>query len=229
MEYSENALLIIEDDKEISAMLSEFLSQNGFITYVTANGLDGLRRAQSGLYCCVLLDLMLPYKNGDVVLKELRAVSDVPVIILSAKGLTQNKIELLGLGADDYMTKPFDLDELLARILANIKRFGHVAKLKDTTLSYGHIAVDTAAKTVTAYGKKVNLTAKEYSILELMLLNRRKVFSKKNLFESIWGQQYSYDNDTINTHISNLRKKLGGDVIETVWGMGYKMKTLEKL
>lgn len=229
MESIKNSILIVEDDKEISAMLSDFLSQNDFEPDIAANGPEGLRMALSGSYCCVLLDLMLPYKSGDEVLKELRAASGVPVIVLSAKGLTQNKIDLLKLGADDYITKPFDLHELLARIHANMKRYGNGGQNQNTLLLFGTISMDTAAKTVAVKGQQVDLTAKEYAILELMLKNQEKVFSKQNLYESVWGEQYAYDNDTINTHISNLRKKLGSDLIKTVWGMGYKLNALENL
>jgi len=225
MNSSNNTILIIEDDKEISSMLSEFFLQNAFIPSVAANGPTGLKMALSGSYNCVLLDLMLPYKSGDEVLKELRASSDVPVIVLSAKSLTQNKIDLLGLGADDYMTKPFDLHELLARVQTNIKRYDNTLNLQNMgLLCFGPISIDTDAKSVTVNGQQVDLTAKEYAILELMLKNPEKVFSKQNLYESVWGEQYTYDNDTINTHISNLRKKLDSNIIKTIWGMGYKMK-----
>ena len=224
MNSSNNTILIIEDDKEISSMLSEFFLQNAFIPSVAANGTTGLKMALSGSYNCVLLDLMLPYKSGDEVLKELRASSDVPVIVLSAKSLTQNKIDLLGLGADDYMTKPFDLHELLARVQTNIKRYGNTLNLQNMgLLCFGPISIDTDAKSVTVNGQQVDLTAKEYAILELMLKNPEKVFSKQNLYESVWGEQYTYDNDTINTHISNLRKKLDSNIIKTIWGMGYKL------
>ena len=216
-------VLIIEDDREIADMLSEFLVQNGFGPYIASSGTEGLRMALSEKYCCVLLDLMLPYKSGDELLKELRKTSDVPVIVLSAKGLTRDKIELLGLGADDYMTKPFDLNELLARIHANIKRFGSGARESELVLRFCGVAMDTGAKIVMLEGEQIELTAKEYAILELMLRNSNKVFSKQNLYESVWGEPYAYDNDTINTHISNLRKKLGADMIKTIWGMGYKL------
>ena len=125
-------------------------------------------------------------------LKELRKISDVPVIVISAKGLTQNKIELLGLGADDYVTKPFDLHELLARIKANVKRAsGERGNAKETTLRYGTLCMDMVAKAVTFDGKQVELTAKEFAMLELMLKNPTKVFSKQNLYESVWGEPYA--------------------------------------
>ena len=223
-------ILIIEDDKEISGVLTEFLKQSGFETVAAYNGSDGLSRAVSGEFRLILLDIMLPYKSGDEVLAELRRVSDVPVIVLSAKGLTQNKIELLTLGADDYMTKPFDLQELLARIQANIKRSAGAAAVGAERITYGAVEIERSGKTVRLAGELLDLTAKEYAILELMTRNPRKVFSKQNLYESVWGETYAYDNDTINTHISNLRRKLkGADYIETVWGMGYKLKALKIL
>ena len=226
MEPSIKTILIIEDDKEISSMISEFLTQNEFASDVAPNGVDGLHMALNGAYSCILLDLMLPYKSGDEVLKELRNVSDAPVIVLSAKGLTQSKIDLLKLGADDYMTKPFDLHELLARIHANIKHM-NINYCSQTPIYFGSIIMDTTAKTVTINEQQADFTAKEYAILELLLKNPGKVFSKQNLYESVWGEPYIYDNDTINTHISNLRKKLDGQVVKTVWGMGYKLNTLE--
>ena len=228
MESTPGTILIIEDDREISSMLSEFLSQNGFVTKVAANGVEGLRAAVGGAYACILLDLMLPYKSGDEVLKELRKVSDTPVIVLSAKGLIRSKIELLELGADDYMTKPFDLHELLARMNANIKHVNG-KRCCGAPVCFGAIAMDTAKKMVRIHEQPVELTAKEYAILELMLQNPEKVFSKQNLYESVWGEPYAYDNDTINTHISNLRKKLGSQVVKTVWGIGYKLNSLENL
>ncbi|MDR2888379.1 MAG: response regulator transcription factor [Lachnospiraceae bacterium] len=216
-------ILIIEDDKEIATMLSEYLTRNGFCTQVAGNGPEGLHQALTASFDCLLLDLMLPYKSGDVVLKQLREASQVPVIVLSAKGLTQNKVELFALGADDYLTKPFDLDELLARIHAHIKRYHAGTNLVEPARAFGPVTIDPTAKTATVSGRPLNLTAKEYAILYLLIKNPAKIFSKQNLYESVWGEQYSYDNDTINTHMSNLRKKIGLDLIKTVWNMGYKL------
>ncbi|GHV48983.1 DNA-binding response regulator [Clostridia bacterium] len=226
---AEKDILIVEDNIEISGMLSEFLRQNDFVPTAVFNGLDGLRLASSGEFALVLLDIMLPFKNGDEVLRELRLASDVPVIILSAKGLTFDKIELLNLGADDYMTKPFDLNELAARIGANIRRkTPAVPGINRLTYKNFGLVLDSEKFAAEVDGKPLNLTAKEYEILALMLANPDKVFSKQNLYESVWGETYAYDNDTINTHISNLRKKLESaginDMIETVWGIGYKLK-----
>jgi DNA-binding response OmpR family regulator len=226
-------ILIVEDDKEISDMLLDFLSKNGFVADAVPNGLLGLKQVASGDYSLILLDLMLPFKSGDEFLREIRQFSDVPVIVLSAKSLTQDKIDLLHLGADDYVTKPFDLNELLARILSNIKRYSGNRSTENNVITYGKMSLNTTGKELIVNGITVSLTAKEYDLLELMLSNPKKVFSKQNLYESVWGELYAYDNDTINTHISNLRRKLKDasveDYIETVWGIGYKMKSLEIL
>ena len=223
-------ILVIEDDKEISDMLLDFLSKNGFIAEIAHDGLLGLKQAASKDYSLILLDLMLPFKSGDELLREMRRFSDVPVIVLSAKSLTQDKIDLLRLGADDYVTKPFDLNELLARILSNIKRYNGNCSTESSAITYGQMSLDTTSKELTVDGVAVSLTAKEYDLLELLLSNPKKVFSKQNLYEGVWGEPYAYDNDTINTHISNLRRKLkdasAEEHIETVWGIGYKIKSI---
>ena len=155
-------------------------------------------------------------------LRKRRKFSDVPVIVVSAKSLTFNKVELLRLGADDYLTKPFDLDELLARIERNLLR-----SQKDTPnlcLTFGELSINTSSKIVTVADEIIVLTAKEYQLVELLAKYPDKVFSKQNLYESIWQEPFARDNDVINTHISNLRKKLKGEGcrIKTIWGLGYR-------
>ncbi len=222
-------ILIVEDDKEISNMLQDFLSKNQYETSCALNGLDGMKLAVEKEWDLIILDLMIPYKSGDELLRELRAVSDVPVLVVSAKSLIQTKVELLRLGADDYMTKPFDLNELLARIEANIKRYqkSSACGTEAQLIQHGALSLNQSTKEIHANDVLLTLTAKEYHLLALMLLNPQKVFSKQNLYESVWNETYAYDDNTINTHISNLRKKIkeavGTEVIETVWGMGYKL------
>ncbi len=221
-------VLIIEDDLEIASMLVQFLSKNGYGVVTADNGLQGLQQAKEGCYDLVLLDLMLPYKSGDELLRALREVSTVPVLVLSAKTLTQTKIELLQLGADDYITKPFDLYELLARMEVHLRRTDKTTA--PATLRHGELTLDIQAKQVQVKGIPLALTAKEFSLLQLMMQTPDKVFSKQNLYESVWQEAYAYDDNTINTHISNLRKKIKEagqvDYIETVWGMGYRLAKL---
>ncbi len=223
-------ILIVEDDKEINSLLGEYLGGLGYETLSVHNGLDAVRviREQQEL-SLVLLDLMLPFKSGDVVLGEIRTFTQLPVIVLSAKSTVQSKVDVIRLGADDYLTKPFDLDELAVRIEAVLRRCGgRGEKTAGKTLIHKALTLDTDAKTVTVKGSELSLTVKEYEILLLMLSNPTKLFSKANLFESVWGEPYFSDDKTIKVHMSNLRskiKKLDPDeeYIETVWGMGYKL------
>ena len=172
---------------------------------------------------------MLPYKSGDAVLQELRSFSSLPVIVISAKDTVQNKLDLFHMGADDYLTKPFDLDEVLVRVEAVLRRCGSSeAQRAPEILQAGKLAVDTESKTASVDGQELVLTAKEYGILELLMRYPHKVFSKANLFESIRNEEYACEDNTLNVHMSNLRNKLKAadpetEYIKTVWGMGYRM------
>ncbi len=220
-------ILVIEDDKEINALLCSVLSEAGYHSKSAFNGLDGIKYATTETFQLILLDLMLPYKNGEEVLRQIRGYSNTPVIVISAKDMVHTKIDLLRLGADDYIIKPFDIDEVIARIEAVLRRFNNTPPVKEL-LSFQDIVMDSDSKRVTVSGRNVSLTAMEYSILELLIKNPKKIFSKRNLFESISGEEYlSYDN-TVNVHISNLRHKLreagaSDKYIETVYGMGYRL------
>ena len=190
-----------------------------FFTLTGANAIERIKELSPDL---IILDLMLPFISGDELIRNIRKFSDVPVIVVSAKSLTFNKVELLRLGADDYLTKPFDLDELLARIERNLLR-----SQKDTPnlcLTFGELSINTSSKIVTVADEIIVLTAKEYQLVELLAKYPDKVFSKQNLYESIWQEPFARDNDVINTHISNLRKKLKGEGcrIKTIWGLGYR-------
>ncbi|MCX7748822.1 MAG: response regulator transcription factor [Clostridia bacterium] len=220
-------ILIVEDNKDVNKMLSEVLVGKGYLVYSAYTGVDGLKEIKSQEYDLILLDIMLPYKSGDEVLKEVRSFSDIPVIIISAKDLVSTKIDLLKMGADDYITKPFDLDEAVARvetILRRSRKQGQHGKV----LQYKDMVLDDNAKCVTVNCKELDLTAKEYQIIELLLKNRSKVFTKSNLYETIWQDAYLGDDNAVKTHISNLRSKLkmvnaNEEYIETVWGLGYRL------
>lgn len=170
---------------------------------------------------------MLPYRNGDTVLTAVRECSTVPIIIISAKGTTQNKIDLLRLGADDYITKPFDMEEVLARIESNLRRV-QFQKDTPTYLHHGDLILDLNDNTAFLQGSELTLTAKEFAILELLMKYPDKIFSKANLFQSVWNTEYISEDNTLNVHISNLRNKLKAvcpdkDFIDTVWGIGYRL------
>lgn len=276
-------ILVIEDDKEINRLICEYLTENGYEMLSASNGLAGLNVLEQtpDIDLC-LLDLMLPMKSGDRVMQSLREFSDVPVIVLSAKETVQTKIDLFRLGVDDYITKPFDLDELLVRVEAVMNRCiyrkssgdscgikgiagyssndkqsvasmdirdrlnserentnvgvasGNEINTKKTkvvhqgyTYIYKHLTMDDEAKNVTVNGNKLDITAKEYGILRLLLTNPNKLFSKANLFESVWDETYYPEDNVLKVHMSNLRNKIkkydDQEYIETVWGMGYKL------
>ena len=216
-------ILIIEDDETINGLLCEILKRNGHEVQSALNGWDGFNFAMNNDYSLILMDLMLPLKSGEEILRELRAKKNTPVIVLSAKNAVANRIELLRLGADDFICKPFDVDEVMLRIDAVLRRIEGA----QTLLVFKDLKVDKSAKRVFICDTEISCTAMEYAILEIMLSNPGKIFSKRNLFESITGNDYLSDENTMNVHISNLRKKIGNitqeSYIETVYGMGYRL------
>lgn len=220
-------ILIVEDDEEISSLLGEYLSDRGHETVSAYDGLHALDIIREKQIDLVLLDIMLPFKSGDTVLTEIRNRFTLPVIILSAKGTTQNKVELLHLGADDYVTKPFDLEEVLARVESNLRRVRYQRE-PERILQWGELTLDTGRNRAFLKGEELILTAKEYGILELLMEYPDKIFSKANLFESVWKEEFLCEDNTLNVHISNLRNKLKavcpGEYIETVWGIGYRLR-----
>ncbi len=229
---NELKILVIEDDREINRLICQCLAENGFDTLSAENGLDAVRIIRdSGDISLVLLDLMLPFQSGDVVLGKVREFSDVPVIVVSAKSMVQSKIDAIRMGADDYITKPFDIDELIVRVEAVLRRT--VRSMPSSAddnemLTFKELAIDRKNGTAAVAGTALTLTVKEYAILELMLKNPKKLFSKANLYESVWNEPYFSDDTTIKVHMSNIRSKLkkldpDNEYIETVWGMGYKL------
>lgn len=221
-------ILIVEDDIEICNLLKEFLEESGYDIKTANTGINGMRELKNAAYNLVILDLMLPFKSGDEILRELRSFSNIPVIILSAKDMVHTKVDLLRLGADDYVTKPFDLNEVLARIESNLRRCSSDTNIKKLNLTYKDITLNQEEKKVIVNGNTLVLTSKEYGILLLLLSHPQKVFSKANLFESIWNEEYFSEDNTLNVHISNIRNKLKSanpneEYIETIWGMGYKL------
>ena len=220
-------LLIIEDDQDVSRLLADILTQEGYQVTSLSNGMEGWKAIREMTCDLILLDLMLPYKSGDEILREIRSFSDIPVIIISAKDMVGTRVGLLRMGADDYITKPFDIDEVAARVETTLRRC-RIQTRCENILTFEDLCLNTESKTVTVSGRPVSLTAKEYLILELLMKNQTKVFSKANLYESIWKEEYLGDDHTIKSHISNLRNKLkaannGPEYIETVWGLGYRL------
>lgn len=220
-------LLIIEDNKDVNHLLAESLVREGYLVESCYDGISGSKAIKTGEYDLIILDIMLPYISGDELLKELRALNEVPAIILSAKDMISTKIDLLKLGADDYITKPFDLGEVAARVASQLRRY-HKQERIVSLQTYKDMVLDSSYKRITVSGTELELTAKEYLILALLLQNRGKVFTKANIFETIWEEEYLGDDNVVKTHISNLRNKLkkanpSEEYIETVWGLGYRL------
>ena len=218
-------ILVVEDDQMINNLLCKVLSDNGYETDSAFDGEEALIKVREKEYEMILLDLMLPKKTGEEVLAEVRKTKNTPAIVLSAKNEVINRIELLRLGADDYISKPFDVDEVILRIEAVLRRVG--SGNVPLTLEYKNLKLDKEAKRVFIDQNEIICTGMEYSILEIMLENPNKVFSKRNLFESLTGDEYLSDDNTMNVHMSNLRKKIARvteeSYIETVYGMGYRL------
>jgi len=222
-----STILIIEDNEDVNLMLAEVLIDSGYKTKSVFTGIDGIKEIKNNGYDLILLDVMLPYKSGDEILKEMRQFSETPVIIISAKDMIGTKIDFLKLGADDYITKPFDLGEVVARIESNLRR-SHKQIQETKVFRYKDLVLNDNEKRVSINDSPLELTAKEYMILELLLKNHGKVFTKSSLYESIWKDEYFEDDNTVKTHISNLRNKLkrvnpNEEYIETVWGLGYRL------
>lgn len=222
-------ILIIEDNADINALLSETLISVGYETESAYEGISGQKAALSGRHDLIITDIMLPYISGDEILRKLREKSNIPIIVISAKDTVTTKIDLLKMGADDYITKPFDLGEVVARVETALRRAGASSSaLQTSMLRYKDIELDCSDMRVTVGGSEVKCTAKETQILEMLLRNPDKVFTKANIYESVWQEDYLGDDNAVKTHISNLRSKLeklspGNQYIETVWGLGYRL------
>lgn len=219
-------ILVVEDDIYISDLLKELLGE--FYTVDTAySGTEAVMCAERADYDLIMLDLMLPGMSGEEVLAKIRSKSDVPVIAVSAKDDKSTKVSLLKNGVDDFIGKPFDNDELLARVEALLRR--NSGTVQSDTLEFSGIRIDRSTFEVTLNGKPVTLTKREYLILELLMSNPKKIFTKNNIFESVWNEQFLGEDNAVNVHISNIRSKLAkidpdGSYIQTVWGIGFKMQ-----
>ena len=222
-------ILIIEDDMHINEMLSELLGQNGYITSSAYSGTEALLLLSQDIFSLILLDLMLPGKTGEDVLQE--AKNNIPIIVLTAKADKETTVKLLQMGANDYLSKPFDNNELLARIAVQLRRSNFLSSLESepNKLTYKDLTLDLDGFDAYINNKKLGLSKREFELLHLMMTHPQKVFSKNNLYESVWGSEFFGDDNTVNVHISRLRAKLSvgnpnQDYIQTVWGIGFKMK-----
>lgn len=211
-------VLIIEDEPELRRVLAQALREDGYAVDEAADGPDGLHKAITWDYDVILLDLMLPKLDGLTLLSKLRKERTTPVIILTARDAVSDRVRGLDIGADDYVVKPFDLVEVLARTRALIRR---AAGNADPRLEVGPVVIDTSRRTIVKNGEPVVLTAREYAILELLALNRGKVVTKSQIYDHIFDENDDSLSNLVEVHVSNIRRKLGRAFIETRRGMGY--------
>lgn len=215
-------ILIVEDDSTIHMMMHEYLERHGFRCEDAYSGTEALLLVQRTCPDLILMDLMLPGADGSKVLHEIRKAHDVSVIVVSAKGSVQHKVDLLKAGADDYMTKPFALEELEARIRAQLRRRGQ--RCADTTLRCGALTLLDDQRTLMIEDRRITLTRHEYRIMELLMQYPGRAFSKREIYEYAWEDVFAADDKTVAVHISNIRGKCGKkDLIETVWGIGFRL------
>lgn len=223
-------ILIIEDDKNIAELEKDYLEISGYKVTIVSDGQAGLNTARSGKHDLIIIDVMLPTVDGFQICKSLRDDIDVPFIMVSANDDDINKIRGLGLGANDYITKPFSPNELVARVNSQIKNYDRLKKdSNEDIIESGDLTIDKNRRVVTVVSNEISLTIKEFDILELLARNKGKVFSKDEIFEKIWLVDSIGDLSTVTVHVRNLREKIEVDAtqpkyIETVWGVGYKFK-----
>ena len=224
-------ILVVEDDADINELLCNILIREGYNVRGAYSGTEAKMCIEQKDYDIILLDLMLPGISGEALISEIRKIKIMPIIVISAKTTQEDKINVLKIGADDFIGKPFDIYEVIARVEAQLRRYTEFSssKGKDNKLKYKNIILDSEAKEVFVNNKLLSLTFREFAILELLLSNPKKVFTRGNIFEAVWNDEFLGDENTINVHISNLRSKLSKEdseikYIQTVWGIGFKLQ-----
>lgn len=223
-------VLIIDDDTELCALIKKCIMQENLQADIAYTGRDGLEKisSQGDTYCLVILDVMLPGMNGFQVLSEIRKTSTVPVLMLTAKGEEIDKVTGLRLGADDYLTKPFSINELMARVESLIRRYTTFNQAAQSDiLRFKGMEIDKGTRTVYINGKSVELTSREFDLLVFLASNKGRVFTKKQIYTHVWNDEYAFDDNNIMSFISKLRKKIEPDAehpfyILTVHGVGYR-------
>lgn len=222
-------ILIIEDDRSIAEIEKDYLEMSGYFVSVAYDGETGLKRIQSEKFDLVILDIMLSGRDGFSILSSLPEDKDFPIIVVSAKDEEFSKIKGLGLGADDYMTKPFSMGELVARVSRQLKNYEKFGMGGDGFLTLRDLSISETQRKVIVRGEEVFLKQKEFDLLLFLMKNPNRVYSKEQLFEKIWGMDALSDTSTVTVHVARIREKIEKNVqkpeyITTVWGVGYKIK-----
>lgn len=224
-----NRILLIDDDADLCRLLSDNLKTEGYDVFACHDGISGLEEFHRTEYELVVLDIMLPLKNGYDVLREIRKGSGVPVLMLTARDSEGDKVSGLRMGADDYLTKPFGNSEFLARVSALLRRYTvlNAGSTVNSRITAGNLTIDVSKREVYKEQKRLELTAKEFDLLLFLARNKGRVFTKKQIYQAVWEEEYAFDDNNIMVHIRRLRKKVednpdNPEYIQTVWGVGYK-------
>jgi two-component system, OmpR family, response regulator RegX3 len=233
-EMTRRRILLIEDEASISEPLGTALEREGFNTVIALTAAEGLEAFRTRAPDLVLLDVMLPDADGRDVLRQIRAVSRTPVVMLTARGQQMDKVIGLELGADDYVSKPFGAAELTARIRAVLRRVSSPAPTTETWLEVGGVRMDLNTRTVTLAGEKVDLTLKEFELLRMLLENAGRVVERTQLMDEVWDPNWYGPTKTLDVHVSSLRKKLGDDpsaprYVHTIRGVGFRFTSPAEL
>lgn len=223
-------ILIVEDDWDINGLLCKVLSQNGYEVRAAYSGTEAKMCIEQFNYDLIILDLMLPGICGEELIGNIRKNHLMPIIVSSAKTSSEDKVAVLRMGADDFISKPFDINEVLARVEAQLRRYTKfsVGGSINNKFTHKNLELDIESRQVYVNGIEINLTVREFDILELLITNPNKVFTRANLFESVWKDDFMGDDNTVNVHVSNLRSKISkvdkdNEYIQTVWGIGFKL------
>ena len=226
---SREKILICDDEIEIAELIKDYLDAEGYETMIVADGDECISKFHQFKPDFLVLDIMLPGLDGMEVCRKLRAESDIPILMVSAKKSDLDKVLGLGLGADDYVTKPFSPAELVARVKSHIRRYAGMKGKRDggSVLKYGCLEIDAKSYQVIVSGKQVNLSAKEFELLQFLAGNPSQVFTREQIFDNVWGVEEFGDINTVTVHIRKIREKIEFDpsnpeFIKTVWGVGYK-------
>lgn len=225
-------ILIVEDERNMAELEKDYLQVNGFKIDIEETGRKALRKALKIEYDMVILDIMLPDIDGFEICKKIREKKDIPILFVSAKTDDIDKIRGLGLGADDYITKPFSPSELVARVKAHLSRYDRLVgkdNKENDILKVRELEIDKTARRVFVQAKEITLTSKEFDLLTFLAAHPNRVFSKEELFQKIWGMKSVGESATVTVHIKKIREKIEGDVgkqgyIETIWGIGYRFR-----
>ena len=233
LEAEKSTVLVVDDDAEIAYAVSKLLQNEGYNTLKASNGFEALDKLVTDKVDLIILDIMMPKLDGLSATMKIRERENIPIIILSAKSEDSDKILGLSIGADDYVTKPYNPEELLARVRSQLRRYKILGsgKVNDNRniISVGSLTLDTAAKSLTVDGVKVKLTPTEYNILHFLMLNKNHVFSAEQIYSAVWNQESFGTDNTVMVHIRRIREKIEINprepkYLKVVWGLGYKIE-----